>query len=400
MFRVFVLNYWTAVGTDEYSYPITPELFRVSGCVDDGNITSSCSTLGGTVLTIHGAHFSNSDITVKIGVSNCDQILYIDSQTLQCILPAGTGFNKQVYIIVGFLFSPSSHLLSYKAATLSSITGCPDAGSSACPREGGTMITIVGSEFGVSGAIVLIAGNPCYNITHDSLTPASKLTCILSSVIFQVSPVILIQESSQISINQLYLTYASCLPGTVAQLNDHVCLHCPVGSYSDIIGLYDCKVCPSGTFNNVNSSSFCSSCEFGHISVATATKGASSCTACSAGRFSSLPPLSECLPCTPGKYNNRVGSSACIACFAGNYSLLEASTSCSLCPRGTFSPITTVGGVSLCTGCNAGSFSSIEGATSCINCPAGILFECVYIHLYRVQTTIFFYELLLSLSRW
>src|SRR5690242_13885000 len=56
--------------------------------------------------------------------------------------------------------SPAANLLSYQIASITSITGCPTfPGSVDCPRSGGIRITILGSNFGASGAYVLV-GKP------------------------------------------------------------------------------------------------------------------------------------------------------------------------------------------------------------------------------------------------
>lgn len=150
----------------------------VTGCSPGGlNATAQCPTEGGRLITIVGDNFKvpatvtiNGEACTGAIVTNSHTIkwfaarlrsLLADQLTLCCSsLPEGAGLEQAVVVASGNLFSPPAKLLSYAAPVVSQITGCTPSGSPLsvvdCARLGGQRITISGSGFGKSGAIVYV----------------------------------------------------------------------------------------------------------------------------------------------------------------------------------------------------------------------------------------------------
>ncbi|EOD39858.1 hypothetical protein EMIHUDRAFT_223420 [Emiliania huxleyi CCMP1516] len=161
-----------------------------------------------------------------------------------------------------------------------------------------------------------------------------------------------------------------CGPGQAGEEGD--CRRCPVGTWSDAVGLAsraDCTPCPSGSFSDVLgaiSNDTCTLCRTGMFSK----EGAGACNACPAGS-SSEPGASECTPCGPGRAGEE---GVCRRCPAGTWSDAVSLTSrgdCSPCPSGSFSGVLGATSSSICTPCPAGSFAEDRGAGFCEACPAG-----------------------------
>ena len=97
------------------------------------------------------------------------------------------------------------------------------------------------------------------------------------------------------------LSTTTCGPGQAGEEGD--CRRCPVGTWSDAVGLAsraDCSPCPSGSFSGVlgaTSSSICTPCPAGSFAE---DRGAGFCEACPAGSWS-FGGASQCtdllLPC-------------------------------------------------------------------------------------------------------
>lgn len=101
---------------------------------------SSGEVVGGTPVEIQGTGFTTST-TVEFGGVAATSVVYVDSQTLTCETPAGTGtVDVEVFdgadsdtLVAGFAYG----------ANLSVISVTPDNGTSA----GGTSVTITGTGF-------------------------------------------------------------------------------------------------------------------------------------------------------------------------------------------------------------------------------------------------------------
>ena len=222
-FRISLLsNNTVADGTDTYSYPAIPQVLKASsaGCVDQPltNSTIDCPTKGLVTLTVAGANFAPTGLQVRIGSAACTDVVYVDNSTLTCTLPAGAGLNRPIIVTVGRLFSRPASLISYKAAAITSVTGCVANGVSTekCPRnDPSRQITLTGTNFGASNAIVFVGGKLCTFPSHDSLTPHEKLTCFLPPNNKLNRVLLLLQSGGQVSAGVgVFVSYLQCAPGS------------------------------------------------------------------------------------------------------------------------------------------------------------------------------------------
>jgi hypothetical protein len=114
-------------------------------------------------------------------------IVKIFNGGVDCTLPRGAGSNQPVVAVADTLFGQPAQLISYAAPNITQLIGCDTPSSTGintlsianCPRGGGSNITVVGTNFGGSGATVLIGTSQCTNVIHDSFTPDNLLTCLL-----------------------------------------------------------------------------------------------------------------------------------------------------------------------------------------------------------------------------
>src|SRR5690348_6393414 len=83
---------------------------------------------------------------------------------VQCRLPAGVGAPESVVVSSQDQFSLSEQLVSYRGPTIAALNGCTQKSPLSlvdCNRNSHPTITISGSDFGSSGATVLIGTDIC-----------------------------------------------------------------------------------------------------------------------------------------------------------------------------------------------------------------------------------------------
>lgn len=114
---------------------------------------SNGHTAGGDVLTLSGTNFGTSGGVVTVGGATCPLTLQTHQQ-IECTLPAGQGTGHPVQVTVA---GQSSNTVSYDYGppSISSLT--PSSG----PTAGGTALTLVGENFGVTGGSVTVGGQSC-----------------------------------------------------------------------------------------------------------------------------------------------------------------------------------------------------------------------------------------------
>ncbi|KAJ1470608.1 IPT/TIG domain-containing protein, partial [Baffinella frigidus] len=144
--------------------------------VDDVNPANG-PTGGGTIITISGRNFgggsSSVQPTISLGGAPCPQVVWVSATSVLCETPEGVGAHKAILVDVDGKTSvknANSQFL-YDAPTVIAIE--PGHGSAA----GGTMVTIIGSNFGESNnnPSVTIGGRPCQSVVWLS---NSKLQCV------------------------------------------------------------------------------------------------------------------------------------------------------------------------------------------------------------------------------
>ena len=169
-------------GLDELVFPSIPEIDRVSGCTDDGHATYSCSTAGGTKITISGSDL-RAGMTVDVGGKACTEVEEPTDGVLTCELPAGTGQSLLISVSLTIvngdgettdtLTSAAVYLIGYAVPSVLTIShqSCADDKDSLfllseCPRAGGGTLIVTGANLGTEGAVVLIGSEVCDKLTH------------------------------------------------------------------------------------------------------------------------------------------------------------------------------------------------------------------------------------------
>jgi len=181
------INGVQTTGTDTYSYPPSPVITSISGCPQSSSTSTwDCPTAGGTLLTITGTGYPQTNLEIYIDNKRCTTIGTPSSTSAVCRLPANVGADllvtaKNTNNPESILESQPVYLVSYIPPAVASVSGCTDSGSSTidCNRNGGTSLTIFGSNFGLSGALAYLCNTLCEPLTHDSLTPHEKLVCTM-----------------------------------------------------------------------------------------------------------------------------------------------------------------------------------------------------------------------------
>jgi hypothetical protein len=414
---------------DTYTYPVSPVIVNITGCSgQSGSLATGCITEGWTstapvVLSLTGYYFGPFP-TVTIGGRYCLSVLNIagnEDGSITCQLPAGTGLNQLVVVKQGSYYSRPVPLLSYSIPTITAVYGCDDSNTGAanwtlnCPRYGGTKLTLVGKNFGASGAQVVVAGQLCLNVAHDSSTPHYRLTCDLPSGTGLGRGVMMFQYRGEASQDDAQISYEICEPGfyssdldclecdggSYANLYDQgFCFPCPAGTsandtgrtacdaceegkYSELPGSYECIDCPTGSYSSTPGTVVCVFCSIG---TAAPLNGSIACDDCIAGSYQSSTASSDCIPCTAGTVSEKDGQPSCIKCGAGTIAAIDGSSQCDICDAGTrsnafqastqciacdYGTISTASGQATCDSCTPGKFSEITGGKYCKDCGLG-----------------------------
>jgi hypothetical protein len=180
VFTLRVLDQTSVESTDTFNYPAQAVVDRVSGCPGDIlERTVDCPTQGGPFLTFTGSGFM-PDLRILVDGVPCPGTVVYSSSFAQCVLPAGAG-DAILTFITGLVVSSTQSVLSYAAPMLTSVSGCTDLGATTydCSTGGGTQLTLVGTNFGATGAHVTVGGAPCVGVSHDLTSPHTQLTCTL-----------------------------------------------------------------------------------------------------------------------------------------------------------------------------------------------------------------------------
>jgi len=374
-FQIKALNQWSLCSADQYSPPIVPVVTGIyltsssTGCTQNGNAIMDCPTAGNVQVNITGVNFMatpTSVLSVFVSTQRCI-IKSSTNTTVICTLPTGTGEDNVLTVVSDGRSSIALQLVSYSAPSINTIKGCTGSGTLTydCSRSVDTIITLIGSNFGATNAVVLVNGKPCTNVTHSPDDPHSSLSCLIPKTSGLSLPVFLNQDCGSKS-NSVWLSYTSCRAGTKENLGNVTCTPCGIGYFSPIDASLECIACTSGKYANTTGLSSCISCPVGKIA---SNSGATSCVWCAGGKYNGLQGSSECLACPSGSYTNSTTSYvSCVECPVGSYSV-EASSSCLLCSNYEYQDQV---GSSMCKKCDAGEIGSmIVGASSCVKCQPG-----------------------------
>jgi hypothetical protein len=179
------------------------------------------------------------------------------------------------------------------------------------------------------------------------------------------------------------------------------CLPCPMRTFNDLDGSWECQACPVSTTTPANGSSSCEYCPaliddttgaciictgVGDVAVANVIVTSSGnimevscqncqagyekigldCVACPVGRANPLAG-SECSDCVAGRYTTLEATIECAECSPGYYQENNGTDACEKCPAGRASDY----GQSACDICAAGNYTALEAQAACVQCPIG-----------------------------
>ena len=109
------------------------------------------------------------------------------------------------------VFSLAQPLLSYAAPTVASVAGCIDLGNdtTACPRNGGVVLTVRGANFGPVAPKVIVGGAPCGNVQQPLPGQQQSLVvCALPPGTGVSLAVLLFQDQGRVSTDLVYVRFS------------------------------------------------------------------------------------------------------------------------------------------------------------------------------------------------
>jgi hypothetical protein len=266
---------WTSIGTDTLSYPIAtpPVITGVKGCIDNNdNTTRQCPTSGGVTMRITGQYLTGS-LRILVNGAEC-HITSLSSQgdRVDCQLPRGAGALQPVVAVANNLFGESARLINYAPPSITRLIGCSNVNDTSsslnvvkCLREGGTILTLFGNNFGGEGASVLIGTSQCTSVQHNASNPDQLLTCILPAGTRTAQSVLVLQQNGDLSTSSSTISFTQCHPGSYD--NGTIdCILCSPGSYTMVESQSKCDLCSAGFYANSTGSSECIRCPVGTFS--------------------------------------------------------------------------------------------------------------------------------------
>ncbi|HEX6974510.1 MAG TPA: IPT/TIG domain-containing protein, partial [Vicinamibacterales bacterium] len=303
-------------------------------------------TTGGYALTIQGQNFGTSG-SAFVGSAGCAPTSWTHGQIV-CTVQAGVGTGLQIRVTVSGQ-SGAGPAFNYSPPTVASIT------PASAPTSGGSTITIVGTNFGSSGASAKIGGANCGGATNVGHT---ALVCTLPAGEGTNLPVV-VTAGGQSSSGPTVFSYSPPAISGISPVSGAAS-----GGYALTINGQSFGFAPTVKVGADN----CAVVSKTHVQiVCTAPPGAGASavvvhTAAGLASNAATFTYDPVVTCSPGTY---VNGAACAVCPVGTYSSVMNAASCSVCPADTYAPV--VGSVA-CQPCPAG-FSSQPGSAVCAPDP-------------------------------
>eukprot|EP00808_Paulinella_micropora_P008038 g38889.t1 len=372
-----------------------PTILSVSGC---GQAFSTslvdCSTQGGELITLQGENFLGS-LTVRINGVIANKVPPTTENLVYATIPPGTGVSNPIQVQSNEFLSNTVNLARHRPV-VTAIGGCDSTANPLvtvdCNRQGGQLLTISGSNFGATGAMVLVGAELCTEVAHVG---HAQITCKLASGTNVLQPVIVLQQTGgQPNVPGAKVSYFSC-PAGWKQGSANSCDMCPNGTFNNALNSLSCLPCPVGSNQSEMGQKMCQGCPKGTYSEGEYAVSATECQNCSVGKYNQgarasspsnlLQDVTECnhsagsktmcIPCPAGRYNNDYGQDTCLPCISPKVQPQAGETDCFLCSAGTYPS-----NPSTCTACNPGFFSKAgsfdckactPGKTECLPCSPG-----------------------------
>eukprot|EP00742_Colponemidia_sp_Colp-10_P005698 GILJ01006091.1.p1 GENE.GILJ01006091.1~~GILJ01006091.1.p1 ORF type:complete len:1843 (-),score=227.55 GILJ01006091.1:235-5763(-) len=229
------------------------------------------------------------DLNVAIGNKNCLSTFWIDSNTLSCVIPPGSGENLPVWITV----AGQTNVLN----TVRTFTYFPATVTNVSPLSGQGNVTLQlwGSNFGVSSDddfFIQLGGKVCTQILRYN---DSYATCVTPSNLRPVT--VYVSVGGWMNPSPFTFVYDPCPVGTFADDVTVSCVSCDPGFYNDQPMTQSCQPCPHNSYQNQSQQAFCYPCPYQSAGLTVATLQLSECQ-CMPGWYG--PNGTDCTQCPPG----------------------------------------------------------------------------------------------------
>jgi hypothetical protein len=215
-------------------------------CFNEDNLTlSECPTSGNATVLVFGRLFYEPQVTVGGVLIEGVEILPehilltygfdIDISAFSFLLPQGTG-QTRMQISSGGYQSVEVVVIGYGIPRIEEVVGCTGVSALAvmdCSREGGDMVTLVGTNFGARDSIVIVAGVEIQLVEHDPFEPHSRVILHLPKGRRVQQPIKLFQDGGSMSKDAAELGYRQCPFGTEdhPEQSNTICLQCASGKF-------------------------------------------------------------------------------------------------------------------------------------------------------------------------
>ncbi len=396
----------SADGEDFISIPLIPYIVNITGCPESFVAeaenqttqigTAGCDTRGGDIITLYGINFEQPpELIVTVDGAACTNVTtFPEGDRATCKLPAGVGRSVAV-TAKSTGTSPVARLISYATPNITRLIGCsvtvsalPTLSVTECDRFGTSPITVIGSNFGASGAYVLL-GVDIIPAVHDSSSPHTTLSFVAPSGNGLDIAVLVLQSTFDTATSRAVMSYRECPPGTHQSKTDPGCIQCEGGKYSKISDAADCDECAAGFYSESEiGSRDCFKCKRG----SGALSGQSTCLQCEAGSAQPNEGQLRCEACLPGTYSNIPAAENCTVCSKDSATPKTGSTACETCVG-----IRTQSGTGQkeCDTCLFGNFYNAATA-QCLPCPPQVI--CNSTGIYPVGNYYVYYSASQSMS--
>ena len=114
------------------------------------------------------------------------------------VIPLGTGLSDTISSIPKMLLG-YAHPYVTRVEHVDCLPSNTSGSISFCPRGGGGTLTVTGNNFGSTGAVLLIDGELCTDVTHDELSPHDRLTCTLPPGTAALAAIVFIQAGGSVA---------------------------------------------------------------------------------------------------------------------------------------------------------------------------------------------------------
>ena len=234
------------------------------------------------------------------------------TSALTCALPPGTGSAVLVAAANSVKTSARLPLVGYASPTVQRVghiqcISTNDLELTNCPRAGEGYLTVIGTDFGNSNAVVLVGSAVCQPVFHDTSNPSNQLACLLPPGGSTQAAVTLIQSGGSVATVRPVLSYEACPAGTFS--DGVACVACAIGRYASNLGSVQCLDCEAGSFQPAEGEATCLPCEYGRHKP---SSGPEPCSACLAGTYtSSSTTLFVCAGCPAGRYSPSSSGTTC-----------------------------------------------------------------------------------------